>query len=97
MITDGKKALSCHKKLSALVRGITSNHDGDFYYLNCLHSFKTECRLRKDEIVCRHYYYYYTEVSNKSDNILKCKHGEKSMKVPFIIYVYMKKLLEETT
>ena len=83
--------------MSALVRGITSNHDGDFYYLNCLHSFKTECRLRKDENVCRHYYYCYTEISNKSDNMLKCNHGEKSMKVPFIIYAYMKKLLEETT
>ena len=56
MITDGKKKhYLAIKKLSALVRGITSNHDGDFYYLNCLHSFKTECRLRKDENVCRHY------------------------------------------
>ena len=30
------------KKLSALLRGITSKHHGDFYYLNCLHSFATE-------------------------------------------------------
>ena len=30
------------KKLSALLRGITSKHYGDFYYLNCLHSFATE-------------------------------------------------------
>ena len=27
------------KILSRLVRGITSNHSGDFYCLNCLHSF----------------------------------------------------------
>ena len=26
------------KKLSALLRGITLNHDGDFYCSNCLHS-----------------------------------------------------------
>ena len=26
------------KKLSALLRGITSNHNGDFYCLNCFHS-----------------------------------------------------------
>ena len=39
----------------ALVRGITSNHDRDFYCLSCLHSFKTECRLRKDENVCKNY------------------------------------------
>ena len=30
------------KKLSALLRRITSKHHGDFYCLNCLHSFATE-------------------------------------------------------
>ena len=33
------------KKLSALLRGITSTHHGDFYCLNCLHSFATEKKL----------------------------------------------------
>ena len=32
------------KKLSALLREITSKRDGDFYCLNCLHSFRTENR-----------------------------------------------------
>ena len=27
------------KNLSALLHGITSKHHGDFYCLNCLHSF----------------------------------------------------------
>ena len=53
MDTDGKKwhytALKSEptedgfngptKSLSRLLRGITSNHDGDFYCLNCLQSF----------------------------------------------------------
>ena len=30
------------KNLSALLRGITSKHKGDFYGLNCRHSFRTE-------------------------------------------------------
>ena len=30
------------KKLSALLRGITSKHHGDFYCLNCFHSLTTE-------------------------------------------------------
>ena len=38
MITDGKKwhylAVKC---LLALLRGITSNHNGDFYCLSCFH------------------------------------------------------------
>ena len=30
------------KNLSRLLRGITSNHDGDFYCLNCFHSYRTK-------------------------------------------------------
>ena len=33
------------KKLSALLRGITSKSNGDFYCLNCLHSFRTKNKL----------------------------------------------------
>ena len=28
-------------KVSALLRGITSKHDDDFYCLNCIHPFRT--------------------------------------------------------
>ena len=40
------------KKLSALLRGITSKHHGDFYCLNCLHSFTTENKRESHKIVC---------------------------------------------
>ena len=30
------------KSLSRLLRGISSNHDGDYYCLNCFHSYMTE-------------------------------------------------------
>ena len=33
------------KGLSRLLKGITSNHVGDFYRLNCFHSYKTKKRL----------------------------------------------------
>ena len=33
------------KSLSSLLRGITSNHDGDYYCLNCFHSYRTETKL----------------------------------------------------
>ena len=47
MITDGKKwHCLLVRKLSALFRGIISNHDGDFYFLNCLHSYRTENKLK---------------------------------------------------
>ena len=40
IITDGKKwHYLAVKSLSALLRGITSNHNGDFYCLNCFLSY----------------------------------------------------------
>ena len=33
------------KNLSRLLRGITSYHDGDFYCLNCFHSYRTKNKL----------------------------------------------------
>ena len=33
------------KNLSRLLRGITSNHDGDFCCLNCFHSYRTKNKL----------------------------------------------------
>ena len=35
--------------LSRLLRGMTSNHHGDFYCLNCYHSYSTETGLKKHE------------------------------------------------
>ena len=40
------------KSLSRLFRGITSNHCGDIYCLNCLHSFRTDNALKKYERLC---------------------------------------------
>ena len=49
MITDGTS--NWHylaiRNISGLLRGITSNHNGDFYCLNCLHSYRTKSKLKK--------------------------------------------------
>ena len=37
------------KSLPVLFRGRTSNHHGDFYYLNCFHSYTTHNKLKKHE------------------------------------------------
>ena len=41
------------KRLSRLFRGITSNNNGDFYCLACLHSFRTDSGLKnmKDYVI----------------------------------------------
>ena len=53
MITNGKKwHYLAVNKLSALLRGITSKHVGDFYCLNCFHSYSTKDKLKKHKDVC---------------------------------------------
>ena len=51
--------------LSALFKGITSNHDADFYCLNCLQSFRTENKLKTHENVCKSHDYCYTKMPKK--------------------------------
>ena len=72
MTTDGKKwHYLALKLLPALFKGITSNHDGDFYCLNCLHSFRTKDKLKKHKNVCKNHDYCYTEMPKEYKNILK--------------------------
>ena len=95
MITDGEKwHYLAVKSLSALFRGITSKHDGDFYYLNFFHSYTTENKLKKHKNVCKNHDYCYVEIPKEDNKILKYNYSEKSMKVPFSIYVDLESLLE---
>ena len=41
------------KKLLVLLSGITSKHHGNFYCLNCLHSFATKNKLESHKNVCK--------------------------------------------
>ena len=96
MITDGKKwHYLAVKSLSALFRGVTSNHDGDFYCLNCFHSYRTENKLKKHEKVCNDHDYCYVEMPNEENKILKYIYGEKPLKAPFIIYADLECLLKK--
>ena len=96
MITDDKKwHYLTVKSLSALLKGITSNHKGYFYCLNCFHSFSTKEKLKKHENVCNDHDYCYVEIPDEDNKILKCNHEEKSMRTPFVIYADLEFLLEK--
>ena len=95
-ITDSKKwHYLAVKILSSLLRGVTSNHNGDFYCLNCFHSYRTENKLKKHEKVCNDHDYCYVEMPDEFNKILKYNHGEKSLKAPAIIYADLECLLEK--
>ena len=79
--------------ISKLFRGITSNNNGDFYCLNCLHSFRTDNGLKKHERLCNKHDYCEIVMPTEDKNILKYNHGEKSLKVANVIYLDTKSLL----
>ena len=72
---------------SRLLRGITSNHIGDFYCLGCLHSFRASNVLKKHERLCDNHDYCHLKMPTEDNKILKYSHGEKSLKAPFTIIV----------
>ena len=96
MITDGKKwHYLAMISIPMLFRGVTSKHTGDFYCLNFFSSFKTENAVKIYENVCRDHDYCCIEMPNKENNILKYNLGEKSMKIPLIVYGDFESILEE--
>ena len=95
MITDGEKWHYLAVSLSALFREITGNNHGDFYCLNCFHSYTTENKLKKHKKVCENHDYCYVEMPEENKKILKYNQGEKSMTVPYIIYADLECLLEK--
>ena len=79
------------RKLSTLLKGITSKHHGDFYCLNCLHSFRTEFH----EKVCKNEDFCGTVMPSENDNILEFNQRMKSDKMSYIICAYIESLIKK--
>ena len=101
MITRGKRSDRVKKwhylavrSLPALLRGITSNHHGDFYCLNCFHSCTTHNKLKKHERVCNNHDYCHVDMPKEHEKI-KYSPGDKSLKAPLIIYADLECLLKK--
>ena len=84
------------KNLSALLRGITSKHNGDFYCLNYLHSFRTENKLKSHEKVCKNKDFCGILMPSQKENILQFNQYIKSDKIPYIIYADLESLIKKT-
>ena len=72
------------KRLSELLKGITSKQDGDFYCLNCLHLFRTKSKLESDNKPCQ----------SKDTKTFELNQHQKSDKAPSIIYVDLEFLIK---
>ena len=71
MITDSEK---CHyiavTRLSGLLRGETGNNNGDFYCLNCFHTYRTKNKLEKHKKICENHDYCHVEMPNEDNKII---------------------------
>ena len=83
------------KNLSGLLRGITSNHDGDYYCLNCFHSYRTEYKLNTHKKTCENNEYCNIEIPSPNNNLIKYNQGKKSLKLPFVIYADLECILKK--
>ena len=73
-------ALSCSKKFVSIIQ---RNNNGDFYCLNCFHSYCTLNKLKKHERVCNNHDYCRIDMPEEDEKI-KYLPGEKSLKAPFV-------------
>ena len=95
MISDSEKwHYLTVRSLSALLKGITSKHKGDSYYLNCFHSFASKKSLEKHMKTCEDKDCCYIEMPKKGEK-LKYTPGVKSMKAPDVIYADKESLLKK--
>ena len=97
MVTDGTSTWHylAVKRISGLLRGITSRHNGDFYCLNCFHSYTTEKKLRKLERICMDHDFRHQKIPDENNEISKYISGEKSLRVPFVIYADLECILRK--
>ena len=83
------------KKLSALLRGTTFKYHGDFYCLNCFHSFAKENKLQLHKRVCKNKDFCNIIMPSEYTKILEFNQYQKSDKAPFIIYADIERILEK--
>ena len=65
------------------------------YCLNCFQSYTTENKLKKHKKVRENHDYSYVEMPEEDNEVLKYNQGEKSTRVPVIIYVDLESLLKK--
>ena len=95
MITDGTDTWHyiAIKKIPALLRGASSTHDGDYYCLNCFHSYRTESSLKKHEELCVNNNFSLIKMPTEDKKYISSTPGKNTLKNPFIIYADFECLL----
>ena len=74
------------KNVKGLYRGVFSNNHGDFYCMNCVHTYRTRGALKKHERLCLNHKHCHIKLPDKDNNILSYTGDDKSIRSPHITY-----------
>ena len=71
MITDGEEwHYLAVTRLSGLLRGVTSNNNGDFYCLNCFRAYTTKNKFGTHKMICENHDYCHGEMPIEDNKII---------------------------
>ena len=73
---------------------MTSKKNGDFYCLNCLHSFRTKNKLESYKI-CENKGYFNVVMPFEDTKVLEFNKWQKYDKVIFLIYAGLESFIEK--
>ena len=82
-------------KLSVLLNGIISQHKSDFYCFSCLHSFRTENKLKSHEKAYKNKDFFGIVMPSEKNKLLEFNQHMNSDKMPYIIYADIKSLIRK--
>ena len=94
--SEGRWYYLAVKELSALLRGTTSKHYGDFCCLNYFHFFRTKNKLEWHKKVCEKKKDFCNVIMpSENTKVLKFNQYQKSDKSSFIIYADLECIIEK--
>ena len=95
MITDGtdKWHYIAIRSIPALLRGVTSTHNGDYYCFNSFHLYRIAKKLEEHEQLRVKNNYGLIKIPTEKNKYITSTPGKNTLKNPFIIYADLECLL----
>ena len=81
------------KSISGLLHKVASTNKGDYYCLNCFHSYRTLNALKNHEKICENHDYCHVKMPDEDTKYLSSTSSKISLRVPRVIYADFEYLL----
>ena len=85
--------LSCSKKIICIITQNNLKNKNDFYCLNCLHSFRTENKLKSHEKIFKNKDFCRIVMPTEKNKVLKFNQYIDFDRMPYISYTNIESLI----